>query len=45
MNKPLENKSQADTATDTLARKSRAADVVSGGHLVARVLRHIRWLP
>ncbi len=40
MNKPLENKSQADTATDTLARKSRAADVVSGGHLVARALKN-----
>ncbi len=28
------------TADDTLARKSRAADVVSGGHLVAKALRN-----
>ena len=28
-----------DTATDTLARKDRGGDVVSGGHLVARALR------
>ena len=28
------------TAEDTLARKSRAADVISGGHLVARALRN-----
>ena len=28
-----------DTATDTLARKDRSGDVVSGGHLVARALR------
>ena len=28
-----------DTATDTLAAKSRSGDVVSGGHLVARALR------
>ncbi|WP_424946417.1 thiamine pyrophosphate-binding protein [Candidatus Spongiihabitans sp.] len=40
MNKPPENKSRSDTATDTLARKSRAADVVSGGHLVARALKN-----
>ena len=30
----------ADTATDTLARKSTAAGVVSGGHLVAKALRN-----
>ena len=28
-----------DTASDTLARKDRSGDVVSGGHLVARALR------
>ena len=28
------------TAEDTLARKSRAADIVSGGHLVAKALRN-----
>ena len=28
------------TADDTLARKSRAADIVSGGHLVAKALRN-----
>ena len=31
--------STSRTAEDTLARKSRDADVVSGGHLVARALR------
>ncbi len=29
----------SSTATDTLARKSRSADVVSGGHLVAKALK------
>ena len=29
-----------DTATDTLAEKSRSADVVSGGHLVAKALKN-----
>ncbi len=31
---------KADTATDTLAEKSRSADVVSGGHLVAKALKN-----
>ncbi|MGH6945947.1 MAG: thiamine pyrophosphate-binding protein, partial [Kiloniellales bacterium] len=30
---------KSDTATDTLAQKSRDADVISGGHLVARALK------
>ncbi len=30
----------SDTATDTLAQKSRAEDIVSGGHLVARALKN-----
>ncbi|MDP6705711.1 MAG: thiamine pyrophosphate-binding protein, partial [Alphaproteobacteria bacterium] len=30
----------ADTAADTLAKKDRSGDVVSGGHLVARALRN-----
>ena len=30
----------ADTATDTLARKDRTGDVISGGHLVARALKN-----
>ncbi len=30
----------SDTATDTLARKNRAGDVISGGHLVAKALKH-----
>ena len=29
----------SDTATDTLAQKSRAEDIISGGHLVARALK------
>lgn len=29
----------SDTATDTLAQKSRAEDIVSGGHLVAKALK------
>ena len=29
----------SDTATDTLAKKSRAEDIVSGGHLVAKALK------
>jgi len=29
-----------DTATDTLAKKSRDSDVVSGGHLVAKALKN-----
>ncbi len=29
----------ASTATDTLAKKSRSEDVISGGHLVAKALR------
>ncbi|NCF28997.1 MAG: thiamine pyrophosphate-binding protein [Gammaproteobacteria bacterium] len=31
---------KSDTATDTLAEKSRSADVVSGGHLVAKALKN-----
>jgi acetolactate synthase-1/2/3 large subunit len=31
---------KADTATDTLAEKSRSADVISGGHLVAKALKN-----
>ena len=30
----------SSTADDTLARKSRAADIVSGGHLVAKALKN-----
>lgn len=30
----------SDTATDTLAKKSRSADVISGGHLVAKALKN-----
>ena len=33
-------KTGATTADDTLKRKSRGADVVSGGHLVARALKN-----
>ena len=29
-----------DTATDTLAKKDKSGDVISGGHLVARALKH-----
>ncbi|MDJ0958201.1 MAG: thiamine pyrophosphate-binding protein [Arenicellales bacterium] len=29
----------SDTATDTLAQKSRAEDIISGGHLVAKALK------
>jgi acetolactate synthase-1/2/3 large subunit len=35
-----ETKPKSDTATDTLAEKSRSADIVSGGHLVARALKN-----
>jgi len=35
-----ETEQNSDTATDTLAEKSRSADVVSGGHLVARALKN-----
>jgi acetolactate synthase-1/2/3 large subunit len=35
-----EAKQKSDTATDTLAEKSRSADIVSGGHLVARALKN-----
>jgi len=31
---------RTDTATDTLARKDKSGDVVSGGHLVAKALKH-----
>jgi acetolactate synthase-1/2/3 large subunit len=31
---------KSDTATDTLAEKSRTGDVVSGGHLVAKALKN-----
>lgn len=31
---------KSDTATDTLKEKSRAGDVISGGHLVARALKN-----
>jgi acetolactate synthase I/II/III large subunit len=37
--KPAESKA-ATTAEDTLKRKTRNADVVSGGHLVARALKN-----
>ncbi len=30
----------SDTATDTLAKKSRSSDVISGGHLVAKALKN-----
>ncbi len=30
----------SDTATDTLAKKSQAGDVISGGHLVAKALKN-----
>ena len=35
-----ETSQKSDTATDTLAEKSRSADVVSGGHLVAKALKN-----
>ena len=35
-----ETSRKSDTATDTLAEKSRSADVVSGGHLVAKALKN-----
>ena len=35
-----ETSHKSDTATDTLAEKSRSADVVSGGHLVAKALKN-----
>ena len=35
-----ETRQNSDTATDTLAEKSRSADVISGGHLVARALKN-----
>ncbi len=35
-----ETRQKSDTATDTLAEKSRSADVISGGHLVARALKN-----
>ena len=31
---------RTDTATDTLARKDKSGDVISGGHLVAKALKH-----
>ncbi|OED37444.1 acetolactate synthase [Chromatiales bacterium (ex Bugula neritina AB1)] len=34
------DKVKSDTATDTLAQKSRSTDVVSGGHLVAKALKN-----
>jgi acetolactate synthase-1/2/3 large subunit len=40
MNKPVQNSTQGDTATDTLVKKSRDADVISGGHLVAKALKN-----
>ncbi|MDJ0611354.1 MAG: thiamine pyrophosphate-binding protein, partial [Kiloniellales bacterium] len=30
----------SDTASDTLARKDRSGDVLSGGHLVAKSLKN-----
>ena len=39
MNKSVENSTQGDTATDTLVKKNRDADVISGGHLVAKALK------
>ena len=35
-----ETSHKSDTATDTLAEKSRSAEVVSGGHLVAKALKN-----
>jgi len=35
-----ETNQKSHTATDTLAEKSRSADIVSGGHLVARALKN-----
>jgi acetolactate synthase-1/2/3 large subunit len=35
-----ETSQKSETATDTLAEKSRSADVVSGGHLVAKALKN-----
>ena len=35
-----ETRQKSDTATDTLAEKSRSEDVISGGHLVARALKN-----
>ena len=35
-----EVKRKSDTATDTLAEKSRSAEIVSGGHLVAKALKN-----
>ncbi len=35
-----ETRQKSDTSTDTLAEKSRSADVISGGHLVARALKN-----
>jgi len=35
-----ETRQKSETATDTLAEKSRSADVISGGHLVARALKN-----
>lgn len=40
MNKELEQNQKSDTATDTLVKKSRSSDVISGGHLVARALKN-----
>ncbi len=34
------DKIKSDTATDTLAKKSRDTDVISGGHLVAKALKN-----
>ncbi len=40
MSSVLENRKPASTADDTLKQKSRDANVISGGHLVARALKN-----
>ena len=40
MNKELDQKVQSDTAPNTLVKKSRDRNLISGGHLVARTLRN-----
>ena len=37
---PISSPPKASTAEDTLQRKSRDANVVSGGHLVAKALKN-----
>jgi len=40
MSSVIESRPAASTADDTLKQKSRSADVISGGHLVARALKN-----